>query len=123
MQDRILGATLFFLIVFLTGVWLGQSGRPFNELLMSVHKLISFAAVVFLFLVFLHLYRDGGFSRMEWVACMAAGVSFLAAFVSGGVVTAQERAPTAFLAVHWIAPFVALLSTAAAFALFLLQGR
>jgi len=47
-QWKVVGAGLFFLFIFLSGIWLSRSGKPLNGLILNIHKLISLAAGIFL---------------------------------------------------------------------------
>jgi len=120
-QTSVLVLSFFFLLTFVSGFWLSLSPKPFNALAMTLHKLGSLAAFAFLVYLAVHIHRTVHFSGLDWAVCAAAGLSFLAAIVSGGVVTAVQPAPAASIAAHRIAPFSAVITTAAAFCLFILQ--
>jgi predicted cobalt transporter CbtA len=122
-QTRILAVSLFFLFVFVSGFGLSFLPKPFNGMLMSVHKLTSLALTGYLVYVVVQFHRSGNFSGLEWAIWAIAGFSFLVAIVSGGMIAAAPTAPTAQTAAHRIAPLTAVIATAAAFCLFLLRGR
>ncbi len=43
-QLRVIGAGLFFLFIFLSGIWLSRSGKPYSVVILSIHEFISLAA-------------------------------------------------------------------------------
>ena len=45
MNTKFIIAGLFFVFILLSGVWLSRTGRPLNVLILTIHKLISLAAV------------------------------------------------------------------------------
>jgi hypothetical protein len=45
---RVIVAGVFFLLIFLSGIWLSRTGRPLNVGISTIHKLISLAAGIFL---------------------------------------------------------------------------
>lgn len=46
-QSGVVGTGLLFLFIFLSGFWLSHSGKPYNTLIFTIHKLIGLAAGVF----------------------------------------------------------------------------
>jgi hypothetical protein len=118
---RAVVAGLFFLFIFLSGIWLSRSGRPLNVAISTVHKLISLAAGIFI-LVTIH-NRNGmvPLNATEWMAIVVTGLCFLVTVASGGFLSADKPMPVAVLRVHQIAPLLTALSSGAT--LYLLLGR
>ena len=48
MNQKLLFAGLFLLFIILSGIWLSRTGRPLSVLILTLHKLISLGAVIFL---------------------------------------------------------------------------
>ncbi len=48
MNQKYIIAGLFLLFIILSGIWLSRTGRPLSVLILTLHKLISLGAVVFL---------------------------------------------------------------------------
>jgi hypothetical protein len=92
---------------------MSHSGKPFNSLIASIHKLLSLAIVVYLVFLFVHVNHLIRLSMIEWVVCAVAMLLIVAAIASGSVLMAVESAPAAHLS-HRIVPYLALISTAAA---------
>ena len=44
---KITGAGLLFLFTIGTGIWLSNSGKPYNTLIFNIHKLIALGTVIF----------------------------------------------------------------------------
>ena len=110
---RIAGATLFFLFIILSGLWLSKSGRPFSTGILTIHKLISIGAVVFLAITIYQINKTSRLSTIDLVAAVVNGVFFLTTIITGGLVSALKTTPTAILRVHQITPWLTTLSTAA----------
>jgi hypothetical protein len=113
-QDRVFVVILSFFVIFVSGFSMSRSGKPFNGLVASIHKLLSLATVVFLVLLLMRINHLARLSMVEWIVCAIAVLLIVAAIASGSVMMAVESSPAAHLT-HRIVPYLALLSTAAAF--------
>ena len=109
---RIVGAGLFFLAVFLSGFWLNKSGKPYNTILLTAHKLIALAAAVFFIITILQINRMAHLSVSVLIASVVTVAFFLDAIVSGGLLSARRTRPRIFLTMHQIMPYLTVLSTA-----------
>ncbi len=118
---RAIIAGVFFLLIFLSGIWLSWRGRPLNVGISTVHKLISLAAGIFLLVTIYQRSRVIPLNTAEWVAIVVTGLCFLGTVASGGVLSSEESKPVAVLRIHQIVPVLTLLSSAAT--LFLVLGR
>jgi hypothetical protein len=108
---RAIVAGLFFLFIFLSGIWLSRTGRPLNVAISTVHKLISLATGVFLLVTIYQRNRVVPLSATEWIAIVVTGLCFLGTVVSGGLLSSDKPMPVAVLRVHQIVPALTVLST------------
>ena len=120
-QLRIVGAGLFFLFIFLSGFWLSRSGKPLNGIILTIHKLISLAAAVFLVITIYQINQVATLSAIELTAGVVTGLFFLGTGIPGGLLSTDKPMPAAILMMHQITPFLTALSTAAT--LYLLLSR
>jgi len=120
-QSSVVGAGLFFLFIILSGIWLSRSGKPLNGIILTIHKLISLAAVVFLAITIYQMNQAAGLSAIGFIAGVVTGLFFLGAIITGGLLSTGKPMPAAILTMHQIAPFLTVLSTAAT--LYLLLSR
>jgi hypothetical protein len=67
-QTRAIGAGVFFVAVFASGFWLSQTGRPLNDIILTIHKLISVAALVFLGMITYRIHQDASLSTGQIAA-------------------------------------------------------
>ena len=95
------------IVVLGTGVWLTCSGRPFNTVLLAVHKLVALAVVAILGVLAYRAADAALLSTADWILVISAGLLCLASFASGGVVSATEAAPAWVLWVHRIGTWFA----------------
>ena len=119
--SKVTGAGLFFLFIFLSGFWLSHSGKTRNVIILTIHKLISLAAVVFLAITISQINQVASLNTIELTAGEVTGLLFLGAIISGGLVSTSKPMPAAILTMHQITPFLTVLSTAVT--LYLLVNR
>jgi hypothetical protein len=117
----IIGAGSFFVVIFVSGYWLSRSGKPYNVIVLTVHKLISLAAVVLLVIAMAQAQRVATLSAMELVAGVVTGLFFLGLMATGGLLSSDKQMPAVVLRLHRIAPYLTVLAAAAT--LYLLQSR
>jgi hypothetical protein len=111
-QLRVVSAGLFFLFIFLSGIWLSRSGKPLNGMILTIHKLISLAAVVFLIITIYRINQVATLSAMGLTAGVVTGLFFLGTIIAGGLLSTGKPTPAAILTMHQITPFLTVFSTA-----------
>ncbi len=109
---RILYTVVFFLLIFLSGFWLSRGGRPYGVLLLTVHKLLSLAVVVFLTVIIVRINRSSGLDSLELIAAVVTGLLFLGTIATGGLLSMAKPMPDLVHHLHKITPFLTLISTA-----------
>jgi len=120
-QLRIVGAGLVFVVIFVSGYWLSRAGKPYSVIVLTVHKLISLAAVVFLIITMVQSNRVAALSAVELIAGVLTGLFFLGLIATGGLLSSDKQMPAVVLKLHRIAPYLTVLAAAAT--LYLLQSR
>lgn len=121
LQTRILSAGIFFLLIFLAGFRLARTGKPYSLILFNAHKLIAVAALIYLVLSIIQLHRAAPLAAVQIAAASVMAVLFIAAIVTGGLVSAMNPAPDFVKLLHKLLPYLTVLSTAVV--LYLLAGR
>jgi hypothetical protein len=120
-QLRFAGAALFYVFIFVSGFWLTRSGKPYNQLVFNVHKLIALAAVVLFVITLARINRVTTLNAAQVIASIVTGVLVLSLFVTGALLSIEKPMPAIVTTLHHIMPYLALLSTAVA--LYFLIGR
>jgi len=113
-QLRAIGAGLFFLFIFLSGIWLSRSGKPLNGLILTIHKLISLAAGVFLIITLYQMNHAAALGALELAAAVVTGLFFVGTVVFGGLLSTGKPMPAVILRMHQVMPFLTVLSAAVA---------
>lgn len=91
-------------IVFVTGFLLTRTGRPYSTGLLTIHKLIDLAGIVFIAVIAVGGLR-GGAVALDWALVIAALLLALATFATGGVASASENVASWVLVAHRALPW------------------
>lgn len=120
-QLRIVGSGLLFAGIFVSGLWLGSAGRPYNGLLFNVHKLVALGALVLLAGMAYQAHQQTPLAGMEVTISALTALLFVATIVTGGLVSIDWEVPVLLSRAHWILPFLTAFSSAGL--LYLLLNR
>ncbi|MBC7251890.1 MAG: hypothetical protein H5T62_16625 [Anaerolineae bacterium] len=114
-------AGLCFLAIFLSGIRLSRSGKPYGTLILTIHKLLSLAALVLLLIAIYQKKQAVALSAVELIGGVVTGLFFIGCIISGGLLSTGKPMPTAILRLHQMTSPLSMLSTAVT--LYLLLGR
>jgi hypothetical protein len=115
---------LLVLLTLVSGVWLSHSGKPYNSMIFTIHKLIALATVIIIGVNVYHLFRVMDGNTLVALSVIAvSGLLFLALFISGallslipaGLLSLEKPLPEIILKIHQVAPLLALVSSTATF--------
>ena len=115
---------LLVLLTLVSGVWLSHSGKPYNSMIFTIHKLIALATVIIIGVNVYHLLRAMDGNTLVTLSVIAvSGLLFLALFISGallslipaGLLSLEKPMPEIILRIHQVAPLLALVSSTATF--------
>ena len=110
---RLVASGLLFVFTLLSGVWLSNSGKPFNSLIFSIHKLIAMAMVILLAMSVYNLYKTLDLRTfLQLIFIAASGLLFLALIVTGSLLSLNIQLSGFALKAHQVAPLLALISSA-----------
>jgi uncharacterized membrane protein YadS len=109
-----------FLLTLAFGVWLSNSGKPYNGILFNVHKLIALGAAVLTAVQLFRVLKDTGIQVIPILLIVIAFVCVIALFATGALMSMEKMSYEAMLTIHRLAPVLA--AVAMAVALYLLTG-
>lgn len=118
--SRVMITGLLLLLTLASGIWLSHTGKPVSGAVFTVHKLLALSMVVFAGLTVHHLSRGADLRATALVAAGVAGLSLLALFGSGALLTIGKQASPAVLSTHQV--MAALFTVCAAVTTYLLSG-
>lgn len=117
-QMKTLVAATGFILIFVSGFWLNKTGQPFSAGVLTLHKLLSVALIVYLVITVLNINKIAPLSQGELIACIVTGLLFLGAVVSGGVLSAVKNLSVVVQTLHMVLSVLTVLSTVVLFLLF-----
>jgi len=103
---------IVFLLTLVFGVWLSLAGKPYNEILFSIHKLIALGGVILAAWQIAQMLKGGGYPAALPVLLAAAALCVIALFASGALMSAGKLDYTVMLTVHRIALIAVVLAMA-----------
>lgn len=115
---RVVVIGILFLLKFFFGFWLNRSGKPYSDVILTTHKLISLGSGIFIVVTARRIGQEvgasttAGMNAVETSALIVTIFLFLLAIVTGGLLSVDKPMPTVVSLVHLITPFLAVLSTA-----------
>lgn len=113
-DSRMITIAILIVITFFSGFRLAKTGKPFNKLLLTSHKLISLALLVLAVIQFNYLQKLNEINLYHWILFAAAAALFVLEIISGALLSAYKTERLAGL-VHKVIPFVLLLPFALLF--------
>jgi len=122
-QLKIIVAGAAFLVMFLSGIWLNRTGKPYGTLIFGIHKLIGVGIAVFLFITIRQIHQAAPLTSIEMVAIVVGALFFLATVTTGSLLSVpiSRPMPGIVTTLNKIFPYFTVLSTAVT--LYLLLNR
>ncbi len=121
MSSKFLFAGLIFVFVLVSGFWLSRTGKPINTAILTVHKLISLGAGVFLGITIYRIHQVTPLSPFEMAAVAVTLLFFIAMVATGGMLSTAKPMPGVVLKVHQFMPYLVIISAFAS--MYLIQVR
>ena len=110
--SKIISSGLLFFFTIVTGIWLSNSGKPLNSLILNIHKLIALGSVIFIVIVIRNLLKNAGSSQVILTLIIMTGLFVLALFVSGALLSFGKPVNNIILTIHAVTPIPAVITTA-----------
>jgi hypothetical protein len=101
-----------FLLALASGFWLSRSGKPLKTGIFTVHKLIALAAVIATAMQTYNALKGAEIQAILVALLIAAAAGVLALFATGALMSMNKPAYSGLLAIHNIAPVLAVIAMA-----------
>lgn len=97
---------ILFILTVAAGFWVSKTGKPYHTGIFTLHKLLALAAVVLAAIVIVGLLKTAPMQSVVIMLLVLAGLSVLALFATGALMSIQKTVASAWLLIHRVAPFV-----------------
>jgi hypothetical protein len=110
-NQQFIRAALFFLFIFIFGYWLRFSGKPYNTLLITIHKLIGLGMGIYLGMRVNEVRKGSPLGTGEITSIVVTVLLFVALVASGSLLSAEKEMPGFVKVIHELLPYLTILST------------
>jgi hypothetical protein len=121
-QSKIAISAGLFLCIIGFGFWLSLSGKPYNQVIFTIHKLVALVAVIYLARTVYRAHRAAPLSPAHWMLIALTSLCVLAAFITGALLSRDQAMPQIVLRLHQLAPFLILLTASGSLVLCLTRS-
>ena len=97
---------IIFLLTLASGMWLSNAGKPYNNAIFTIHKLIALGAVVLAAIQMVQAFKTAGTSPLEILFLFIAILAVIALFATGALMSLDKEPYKVWLTIHQIAPAV-----------------
>jgi hypothetical protein len=118
-ESRLVILALGFILTLVTGAWLSRAGKPFNQVVFTLHKLLALAFVIFAGVMIHHLQKPMGINPVIIGASVVILLLVLLVFITGVLLSSEKPANALVLTLHKLAPVLLALSISGALYLIL----
>ena len=108
--SKFLVSGLILLLTIIFGFWLSKLGKPYNGALFNVHKLLALGAVVAAGIQVARMLRSVDMQTLVVILWMVAGLSVVALFASGALMSMNKLDYNTMRTIHRISPVVLILT-------------
>ncbi len=110
-QLKVIITVFIFLIIFFSGLWLNKTGKPYNIIVLAIHKLISAGIIIYIAVTCYQLYKAAGLNTSELILGSSMIIVFLGSVVSGALLSAGNPMPSTAAIIHKALSYVSVLFT------------
>ncbi len=118
-QQLVIPGSLFLLTAGF-GFWVGRLGKPYNQILFNIHKLIALGAVILSGRRIFGMNHLAGFPLFVVLLISITVLCVIALFASGAIMSIRDEIPQPALIVHRLSP--ALITISMFLALYFLEN-
>ena len=97
---------IIFLLTLFFGIWLSNSGKPYNGILFNIHKLIALGAVIATTMQIYTILKGMESQSLVIALVIFASVCVVALFTTGAMMSVGKMDYKVMLTIHRIMPFL-----------------
>lgn len=101
-ESQVILAGLLLLLSNILGIWLSHAGKPLNQFIFAIHKLLALATVIVAGIVIYNLHKNLDVNAIRIALTLLIALFFLALFITGIFLSFQKPLPGIVLLMHKI---------------------
>ena len=106
---RTLSALILIILMYVSGIRMRQSGKPYNVIILNVHRVISLAAIAMAILAMIPLHSGFVVTGIHCILGILVMGFALAVLLTGFFLNVQDREPRTALFIHKYLPYILLM--------------
>lgn len=99
-EQKILVPGVLFLLTIVTGLFISKAGKPYNNTIFSIHKLISLAAILTSAIIIFNLLKITEIKILIIILVILVVLSVLALFITGALLSIGKASYNVVKTVH-----------------------
>ncbi len=101
-ESKVILSGLLLLLSIIFGIWLSHAGKPLNQFIFTIHKLLALASVIFAGIIIFNIYKNLQINAMDITLIVFIIIFFLALFITGVFLSFEKPLPGIVLLIHKI---------------------
>lgn len=114
-------STFVLIVMFTTGIFLTNTGKPYTLVLQTLHKLSSIVFLIILILTYTSLFKKSNVLPSSHSFMVLTLLFFSLSFISGALVLSIKEVIVYVIYLHRVLPFLSLIFAVIAYVLIYLK--
>jgi DMSO reductase anchor subunit len=111
LSAELISAGIFFVFIIIFGFWLRFTGKPYNMLIITVHKLVGVAMGVYLGKMVYETHQVSPLSPVQITSIIVTVLFFVGLVATGSLLSAEKEMPSTVKVLHRVMPYLTIIST------------
>ena len=105
----LLSIILAFLVSVLSGIFISKRSKPYNTLLLTIHKICSMLAEILISIKIFNNMESSGFQYIQVISFIAAIIIFIVPIITGSLLTIEKYNSTKMIISHKLSSIIAVI--------------
>jgi len=101
-ESKVILSSLLLLLSLIFGIRLSHAGKPLNQFIFTVHKLLALSSVIFAGIVIFNLHKNLDLNAISIALIVFIIIFFIALFTTGVLLSFEKPMPGSVLVIHKI---------------------
>ena len=102
-EQMIIGSGILIFLTIASGIWVSHSGKPYQPLIFTIHKLIALGMVAITAILIFNLFKILEINNLMIFLFIVSGVSAITLFGSGALMSIGKASYSLIKVIHVVA--------------------